>query len=64
MAVVDRFIRFVVAIVLVTLFFTNDYSLAVNSMLLTVAGIFILTAVIGRCPLYALLGVDTRQYKY
>ena len=64
MAVGDRFIRFVLAVVLVILFFTKDISSPLNYLLLAVAIVFGLTAVTGRCPLYSLFHIDTRQFKY
>ena len=64
MAVGDRFIRFVLAVVMIFLFFSNEYTLAINAVLLTLAGVFILTAFSGRCPLDTLLHIDTRQVKY
>lgn len=64
MAVLDRFIRLVLGVVMVILFFTEDYSLGANTGLLAVASVFIITALSGRCPLYTLLKLDTRQFKY
>jgi hypothetical protein len=63
MAVLDRFIRLVLGVVMVILFFTEDYSLGANTALLAVALVFIVTALSGRCPLYTLLKLDTRQFK-
>lgn len=64
MAVVDRFIRFVLAVVLVILFFTRDISAPLHYLLLVFAVVFGVTAVTGRCPLYSLFHIDTRQFKY
>ena len=64
MAVGDRLIRLVLAVVMIFLFFSNEYTLAFNAVLLTVSGIFILTAFSSRCPLYILLHIDTRQFRY
>jgi hypothetical protein len=64
MAVLDRFIRLVLGFVMGILFFTEDYSLGANAGLLAVAIVFIFTALSGRCPLYSLLGLNTRQFNY
>lgn len=64
MAVLDRFIRLVLGFVMGILFFTEDYSLGAHAGLLVVAIAFIFTALSGRCPLYTLLGLNTRQFKY
>lgn len=63
MALGDRILRFVVAIVLVVLFFTASVSAPWNYLMLGIGIIFILTSLIGSCPLYTLFGIDTRQFK-
>ena len=60
MAVGDRFIRFVLAVMIV-IFFTKEIAAPYNYLLLVIAAIFGVTAYTGRCPLYALLRIDTRQ---
>jgi hypothetical protein len=64
MAVGDRFIRLVLAVVLIVIFFTKDIASPYNYLLLLFAGVFGVTAFSGRCPLYSLFHIDTRQFKY
>jgi hypothetical protein len=64
MAVGDRLIRLVLAVVMIVLFFTKNLASPYNYLLLLFAAIFGLTAFSGSCPLYRLFRVDTRQFKY
>ena len=64
MAVGDRFIRLVLAVVLIVIFFTKDIASPYHYLLLVLAAVFGVTAFIGSCPLYSLFRVDTRQFKY
>jgi len=64
MAVGDRFIRLVVAVVLLTLSFTRDIAAPYIYLMLLFAVVFGVTAIVGRCPLYTLFRIDTRQFKY
>lgn len=59
MGATDKLIRILVAIVLVSLFFTNLISGIIGIILLILAGIFILTSLISFCPLYTLIGINT-----
>lgn len=61
---VDRFIRFLVAVVIVVLYVTEIISGTLGVILLLVAGVFILTSFISICPGYLLLGLSTRKRKY
>ena len=62
-ALLDRFLRLLAAIVLIVLFFKLDVASPWNYIMLAVAVVFIGTAVFGVCPIYSLLGIDTRQFK-
>ncbi len=59
----DRFIRPVIAIVLIALYFTGTVSGTLGIIALVVAGIFLLTSVVGMCPLYSLFGISTCKVK-
>ncbi|MER3464924.1 MAG: DUF2892 domain-containing protein [Chitinophagaceae bacterium] len=63
MAIFDRFLRMLVSIILVVLYFKLDIASPWNYIMLAVAGIFIISSFFGVCPLYSLLGIDTRQFK-
>lgn len=63
MAVGDRFLRLVAAVVLLVLYFTSNIAAPFHYLLLLFAGIFGVTAILGSCPLYTLFRIDTRQFK-
>ena len=56
----DRIIRIVLGLVVLSLFFILDGGLRFISLL---GIIFILTGVINFCPLYLLFGISTRKLK-
>ncbi len=55
----DRLIRPTIAIVILALFFTGIIQGILGVVLMALAAIFIVTAILGYCPLYSLLGVNT-----
>lgn len=55
----DRFIRIIVAIIALTLYFTGTITGTVGIIALVVAGIFLLTSFVSICPLYSILGLNT-----
>ena len=55
----DRTIRIAVAVIIGVLFAMNIISGTLGIILLVVAGIFLLTGVISRCPIYSVLGLST-----
>lgn len=59
----DRIIRVIAAIVIVLLYITNTLSGTIGVVLLVVAGIFVLTSLVGSCPLYALFRISTCSVK-
>lgn len=59
MGVIDRVVRILIAIVIVVLFFTHIISGTPGIVLLILAGIFVVTSLLGFCPLYRLLGLST-----
>jgi hypothetical protein len=63
MGLVDRIIRILIAVVVVILYFTNVISGTLAIVLLVFSGIFILTSIIGSCPLYMLFGFSTKSKK-
>lgn len=56
---VDKVIRILVAVALVILYFTNVIAGTLGIILLILAGIFIVTSILGICPLYMLFGLST-----
>jgi hypothetical protein len=59
----DRFIRLLLAAVIVVLFFANVISGTLGTVLLVVGGILVITSFIGTCPLYMLFGLSTVRKK-
>lgn len=55
----DRGIRVVVALAIVVLYFMNVISGLLGGILLVLAAIFVVTSLVGFCPLYTLLGIST-----
>ena len=55
----DRIIRILIAGLIIGLYFTNVISGTLGIILLAFAGIFILTSLVGFCPLYSLVGLNT-----
>ena len=55
----DRTVRILIAIVIAILYFTNILSGTLGLVLLILAAVFVLTSLIGFCPLYPPLGINT-----
>ncbi len=61
MGTTDKSLRIFVAAIIVLLFFTKVISGTLAIVLLVFAAIFILTSLFSVCPLYPLLGMNTRK---
>ncbi|MCS6916905.1 MAG: DUF2892 domain-containing protein [Chitinophagales bacterium] len=59
----DRLIRVLVAIVIGVLYYQNIISGTVGLLLLLVAAVFVLTSVVGFCPLYWPFRINTGKSK-
>jgi len=59
----DRIIRIILAIVLGILYFTNIITGTLGIILLVVGIVFLLTSLVSFCPLYPLLGMNTKGEK-
>ncbi|GAB1474427.1 hypothetical protein MASR2M69_18680 [Bacteroidota bacterium] len=55
----DKWIRIIIALIIVALYFANVISGTLAIVLLIVAGMFIITGFVGFCGLYTLLGIST-----
>lgn len=55
----DRIIRVLLAVVFGILYFTQTVTGTLGYVLLALGGIFILTGMVGTCPLYSLFGMNT-----
>ena len=60
MGTIDKVIRILIAAVIVILYATDIIYGIPGIILLILAGIFIVTSVIGYCPLYQPLKIDTK----
>jgi hypothetical protein len=60
---VDRSIRILIALAIVVLAFTKIVTGILAIVLLVVAAVFLLTSLLGVCPLYMLLGLSTSKKK-
>jgi len=63
MGMADRAVRFLAAVIVVILYFTNIINGVVAIVLLALAAIFILTSFVSFCPLYLPFGISTRKKK-
>jgi len=63
MGTADRVIRFIIAAIIATLYFTNVITGTLGIVLLVMAGVFVLTSLISFCPLYAPFGIKTCPMK-
>lgn len=60
MGTIDRVIRTVLAVVIAVLYFTGQISGTVAIVLGIVAVAFLLTSLVGWCPIYNPFGISTR----
>jgi len=58
---IDKVIRIVFAIVVITLFLTNVISGVLGIVLLAVSAILVITSMLGVCPLYIVMGLNTAE---
>lgn len=61
MGTVDKSIRILVAAIIAILFFTKVIEGILAIILLIVAVMFIVTSFISVCPMYPVLGINTRK---
>jgi hypothetical protein len=63
MGSIDKIIRIVVALLIIVLFFAKILNGTVAIILLVISLIFILTSIVGFCPLYRIFGLTTCKTK-
>lgn len=63
MGLVDRIIRVVLAVVVAVLFFTKQLTGVTAIVLGILAVIFLLTGIVGFCPLYLPFGISSKKKK-
>ena len=57
----DKMVRIILAVVIAIIFFSNVISGTLGIILLILAGVFVLTSLISFCPLYPLVGMNTKK---
>jgi hypothetical protein len=63
MGSLDKVIRFVIAALVVVLYFANVINGTLGVVLLVLAAVFVLTSFISFCPLYLPFGINTNSKK-
>ena len=63
MGTADRVIRIVIAALIAVLYFTGTIPGVWATVLLILAGVFVLTSFVSFCPLYAPFGISTCKVK-
>lgn len=63
MGSLDRSIRVLAAIAIAILYFSGTITGTLGIVLLVIAGVFLLTSLIGFCPLYTVFGMNTCSRK-
>jgi hypothetical protein len=58
---IDRIIRIALVVVVAVLVVTRQLSLVASIILGVLAVIFLLTSIVGVCPLYLLFGISTKK---
>ena len=61
MGVLDRIIRIVIAAIVAALYFLKQISGTAAIILGVIAVIFVITGFVGWCPIYAALGLSTKE---
>ena len=59
MGSLDRISRILLAAVMSVLYFTNSITGVLGIVLLAISAVFVLTSLVGFCPLYTLVGFNT-----
>ncbi|HET6544605.1 MAG TPA: DUF2892 domain-containing protein [Chryseolinea sp.] len=63
MGAVDRIVRVTIAFVIIGLYVSGAISGTLSIMLIALSGIFVITSLVGVCPLYLPLGITTLRKK-
>lgn len=63
MGTIDKVVRILIAFVVIGLYFANVISGIVAIVLLILSAVFILTSLLGFCPLYLPFGINTGKKK-
>jgi len=61
MGITDKIIRSLIAVVMISLYYTNVITGTLGIVLIVISAIFLLTSLVSFCPLYAVLGISSKQ---
>jgi hypothetical protein len=61
MGTADRIIRLIIAVIIAILYFANTITGTLGIVLMVLAAVFVLTSLLGFCPLYFLFGISTKK---
>jgi hypothetical protein len=61
MGTTDKVIRVLVAVIILVLYFTHVISGTLAVILLILSAVFVVTSLLGFCPLYLPFGLSTRK---
>ena len=61
MGITDKIIRLLIAVVMMSLYFTNVVTGTLGIVLIVLSAVFLLTSLVSFCPLYAVLGISSKQ---
>ena len=56
---IDKMVRIALAVVFAILYFTGTVTGTLGIVLLVLGAVFLFTALMGSCPLYAIFGIST-----
>ena len=59
----DRIVRVTIAFIIIGLYVSGPISGTLSIMLIALSGIFVITSLVGVCPLYLPLGITTLRKK-
>jgi hypothetical protein len=62
MGKVDRIIRILLALVVGYLYYAKMITGTLSAVLMLIAFIFLITGIVGNCPLYSLFGIKTSRH--
>jgi len=61
MGTIDRILRLALVVVIAILYFTDAITGTWAIILLILSGVFLITSILGVCPLYMPFGISTRK---
>ena len=61
MSSADRIIRVIIAVIFAALYFTGTVSGTLGLVLTFLGVVFLLTSIVGFCPLYTIFGIRTKK---